>query len=74
MNKKINEDKESNKISVGRAIAFATSSVFMIISFVGVGYFIGKNWGDEGAGIGVLIGGLLGIISLLSDLGRFLKK
>lgn len=74
MNKKNNEENENNKISVAKSIAFASSSVFMILSFVGIGYFIGKNWGDLGAGIGVLIGGLFGIISLLSDLGRFFKK
>lgn len=69
-----NENKENNKISMAKSFAFATSSVFMIIAFVVIGYFIGNIWGELGAGIGVLIGGLLGIISLFRDISYFFKN
>jgi F0F1-type ATP synthase assembly protein I len=74
MNKKNLENKENNRISIIKAFAFATSSIFMIISFLVIGYFIGNIWGDTGAGIGILIGGLLGIISLFKDIGYFFKN
>jgi len=74
MNKKNIENKEKNRISMAKAFAFATSSVFMIISFLIIGYFIGNIWGETGAGIGILIGGLLGIISLFKDIGYFFKN
>ncbi len=70
----MNNNKKNNKISIVKAFAFATSSVFMIIAFLLIGYFIGNIWGDLGAGIGILIGGLLGIISLFTDIGIFFKN
>ena len=74
MNKKNFENKENDRISIIKAFAFATSSIFMIISFLVIGYFIGNMWGDFGAGLGILIGGLLGIISLFKDIGYFFKN
>ena len=77
MNKKIienQENKEKNRISMVKAFAFATSSVFMIISFLVIGYFIGNIWVETGAGIGILIVGLFGIISLFKDIGYFFKN
>ncbi len=70
----MNNNNENNKISMIKAFAFATSSVFMVIAFVIIGYFIGNIWGDLGAGIGILIGGLLGIISLFKDITYFFKN
>ena len=65
------EEKGTKKIktmSLGRALAFATSNVGMMLGFVFLGYMVGQNWGTVGKGVGVIIGALLATFSMLSDL------
>lgn len=68
------QQKRLEKISVAKAVAYATSTSVMILTYIVLGYVIGKNWGDAGAGIGVTLGGLLGLFSILIELVRIGKK
>lgn len=70
-NKKNNAKGRKQTLSVARALAYATSTTVMILAYILIGYFVGRNWGDAGAGIGVAIGGILGLFSILLELRRF---
>ncbi len=70
-NKKNNAKGRKQTLSVARALAYATSTTVMILAYILIGYFVGRNWGDAGAGIGVAIGGILGLFSVLLELRRF---
>ena len=67
-------DSTKQTISIPRAIAYATSTSFTIITLILIGYFVGKKWGTTGMGIGILIGGLLGIFLMLNELYVIFKK
>lgn len=61
-------------VSFMKAFAYISSTAVMILAFVLIGYFIGRNWGVLGAGIGVTLGGLLGLASIFNELLHFLKS
>ena len=71
-NKDKNEKKKMKTISLGRALAFATSNVGMMLGFVFLGYMVGQNWGTVGKGVGVIVGALIATFSMISDLLVFM--
>lgn len=68
------EEARENKLLTARHIAFATSTGIMIIAFVLIGFYVGRQFGETGTIVGVIVGTLLGIISFASDLYLLIRR
>jgi hypothetical protein len=64
-------DRKGMGREMSRGLMLATSMPIMIIFGVIVGYFLGRDYGTIWAGIGALVGGLLGLAWVLLEVSRW---
>ena len=64
-------DRKGMGREMSRGLMLATRMPIMIIFGVIVGYFLGRDYGTIWAGIGALVGGLLGLAWVLLEVSRW---
>jgi hypothetical protein len=64
-------DRKGMGREMSRGLMLATSMPIMIIFGVIVGYYLGRDYGTIWAGMGALIGGLLGLAWVLFEVSRW---
>lgn len=56
-----------------KQFAFLLSSGGLLLGSIILGYFIGRQFGEKGSIIGILLGTLVGVLTLINDLYKILK-